>query len=29
MIIDKIVEPYFGENIYILIDEETKEQKDL
>ena len=24
MIIDKIVEPYFGENIYILIDEETK-----
>ena len=24
MIIDKIVEPYFGENMYILIDEETK-----
>ena len=23
-IIDKIVEPYFGENMYILIDEETK-----
>ena len=24
MIIDKIVEPYFGENMYILIDKETK-----
>ena len=24
MKIDKIVEPYFGENMYILIDEETK-----
>ena len=24
MKIEKIVEPYFGENMYILIDEETK-----
>ena len=24
MKIDKIVEPYFGENMYILIDDETK-----
>ena len=24
MKIDKIVEPYFGENMYILIDEDTK-----